>query len=256
MHVWPGSAGDRTRIYLQILERETTLIPLVEGIDANSIARIAGDAVIIATNWNAPNYRVMRVELSSPSRDSWREIIPEGSACIQGIAAIGGKLAVSYLVKAVSRVYIFAPDGNQLSQLELPAPGTVMGEHSTELHGRWDSDESFFIFQSFDRSPAVNRYNLKTRESRVWPRQMTRMDPERFEIHQVWYSSRDGTRVPMFLFHRRGLKLDSARPTMLNGYGGLNASATPFFLAPAIIWAVGYSLLIGGRSASRGHESE
>jgi len=95
IHVWPGSAGDRTKVYLQVLDPEGPIRTIVEDLDAHSMATMAGDAVIIATNWNAPNYRVMRAELSDLSHDSWREIIPERPACIQGIAAIGGKLVIN-----------------------------------------------------------------------------------------------------------------------------------------------------------------
>lgn len=241
IHVWHGSSGDRTRVYLQCLEPEGPVRAIVDGLDAHSLATIVGDAVIIATNWNAPNYRVMRAELTDLSRDSWREIIPERAACLQGIAAIGGKLVINYLENALSRVFIVEPDGTGSHELELPAAGSIagiQGAHGvTEVQGRSESREAFFIFQTFDRSPAVYRFNLKTGVRELWSREVANVDPDRFEIRQVWYESRDGTKLPMFLFHRRNLDLDSCRPTMLYGYGGFNISQTPFYFPPAVLWA-------------------
>ncbi|MGO9450752.1 MAG: prolyl oligopeptidase family serine peptidase [Candidatus Binataceae bacterium] len=241
VHVWPGSAGDRTRVYLQVIEPEIPMVTVVEGVDAHSMATMAGDAIIIATNWNAPNYRVMRAELSDLSIDSWREIIAERSACIQGIAAIGGKLVVSYLENAQSQVCIFSPNGDPLAKLDLLAPGSVLGIQGAHdisgVHGRWDSGESFFFFQTFNRPAELYHLNLESGARESWSGEPAKVDPDRFEIHQVWYSSRDGTKVPMFLFHRRGLKLDGSRPTMLYGYGGFKGNITPFFFPPAVLWA-------------------
>jgi prolyl oligopeptidase len=241
IHVWPGSAGDRTKLYLQVLDPEGPVQTVVDDLDAHSGFIMAGDAVIITTNWNAPNYRVMRAELRDLSRARWREIIPEGPACIQMVTAVGGKLAVSYLENALSQVRVFHPDGKPLKSVELPGSGSVLGiqgaHNVTGVHGRWDSSESFFFFQTFDRPPTLYRYNLETDVRESWSRQTARVDSGQFEIRQVWYSSRDGTKVPMFLFHRRGLALDGSCPTMLYGYGGFKGSITPFFFAPAVVWA-------------------
>jgi prolyl oligopeptidase len=241
IHVWPGSAGDKTKLYLQVLEPEGPVQTVVDDLDAHSGFTMAGEAVIITTNWNAPNYRVMRAELTDLSRNSWREIIPERPACIQMVTAVGGKLLVSYLENALSQVYVFQPDGKPLKSLELPGSGSVLGiqgaHNVTGVHGRWDSSESFFFFQTFDHPPTLYQHNLDTDIREPWSRQAARVDPEQFEIRQVWYSSRDGTKVPMFLFHRRGLALDGKSPTMLYGYGGFKGSITPFFFPPAVLWA-------------------
>jgi prolyl oligopeptidase len=226
------NSGDRNDLYFQRLDPEGEIIPIADDLDAFSSGSDAGDAFIMLTNWQAPRRRVFRVAFANPSRDNWREIIPEGPSTIESVMTVGGKLVVTWLEDVRSRVRVFEPDGTFVREVELPGPGTAAG-----FTGRWERTESFFYFSSFDHAPTIYRYDLGTAERDVWWRQPAVPDLAQFELRQVWYPSKDGTRIPMYLFHKRGLALDSARPTLLTGYGGYNLSMLPAYSTMAVIWA-------------------
>jgi prolyl oligopeptidase len=225
------SSGDRNDLYFQRLEPEGEIIPIADDLDAASFGSDAGDAFIMMTNWRAPNRRVIRVEFANPSRDNWREIIPEGSSTIESVATVGGKLVVTYLEDVKSRVRVFEPDGAFVREVELPGPGITAG-----FTGRWQRSESFFYFSSFNHAPAIYRYDLSSGERDVWWRKQNAPDLSRFELRQIWYASKDGTKIPMYLFHKRGISLDGDRPTLLTGYGGYNVSLPPIYSSMAVVW--------------------
>ncbi len=225
-------SGDRNDPYFQRLDPEGEIIPIADDLDAFSTGSDAGDAFIMLTNWQAPRRRVIRVEFANPSRENWREIIPEGPSTIESVATVGGKLMVTYTEDVRSRVRVFEPDGTFVRDVELPGAGTTVG-----FTGRWSRSESFFYFSSFDHGPTIYRYDPATGERDVWWRQQGVPDLAQFELRQVWYPSKDGTRIPMYLFHKRGLALDSARPTLLTGYGGYNVSMPPVYSPMATVWA-------------------
>jgi prolyl oligopeptidase len=175
---------------------------------------------------------VIRVDLKNPSRDRWQEIIAEDRAGLRYFSAIGGKLFAVYLENVLSRVRMFEPDGTVVGDLEVPSIGTVYA-----LAGRWSGSAIFFQFSSFDQPTSIYRYEIASGALQIWWRENVPASLDKFEVRQVWYSSRDGTRVPMFLFHRRDIELDGARPTLLSGYGGFNASVTPWFWPQLLIWA-------------------
>ena len=226
------NSGDRNDLYFQRLDTEGEIIAIADDLDASSFGSDAGDALIMATNWQAPRRRVIRIEFANPSRDNWREIIPEAPWTIESFSAVGGKLIATYTEDVHSRVRVFEPDGTFVREVELPCAGTLV-----QFTGRWDRTESFFYFTSFDHAPTIYRYDTDTGEREVWWRQPSVPDLAQFELRQVWYPSKDGTMLPMYLFHRRGLALDSARPTLLTGYGGYNLSPFPVYSTMAVVWA-------------------
>jgi prolyl oligopeptidase len=225
-------SGDRNDLYFQQLDPEGVIIPIADDLDAWSFGFDAGDAFLMLTNWQAPKRRVIRVEFANPSRENWREIIPEGPSTIESVSRLGGKLVVTYLEDVRSRVRVFEPDGTFVRELELPGAGIAAG-----FTGRWERSESFFYFSSFNHAPTIYRYDLASGERNVWWRQQGAPDLEEFELRQVWYPSKDGTRIPMYLFHKRGVALDAARPTLLTGYGGYNISMPPVYSTMAVVWA-------------------
>jgi prolyl oligopeptidase len=229
--VFHGAGGSRNDIYLKRLDSDGPVIPIVNDIDATFFANYAGDALILHTNWEAPNWRVIRVDLKNPPRDRWQEIIPENSAGLRYLSAIGGKLFAVYLKNVLSRVSVFEPDGTIVGDLDVTSTGTVY-----PLAGRWSGAAAFFQYSSFDQPTSIYRYEIASGVLQTWWREKVPASFDQFEVRQVWYSSKDGTRVPMFLFHRRDIELDGARPTLLNGYGGFNASVTPWFWPQALAW--------------------
>jgi prolyl oligopeptidase len=230
--VFKGSASDYSEVWVQDLTRDRPIVPIVKGLPARFFAEAAGDTLYVHTNWKAPNGRILAIDLKDPAPEKWREVIPEGRAVIDGFSLAGHKLFVNYLEDVRSSLRIFSPDGKRLGEIPVPALGSVSG-----MNGRWDQDEAFYSFSSFHVPGTVYRYEVSTGNQTVWWKPDVPIKSEDFEVKQVWYRSKDGTRVPMFLLHRKGLKLDGERPTLLTGYGGFNMSSTPGFRAPAVLWA-------------------
>ncbi len=228
--VYHGSSG-RTELWIQDLDRGTPVTPIVRDIDARFSSAYADNRLFVWTDWNAPNSRVFSVDLRRPAREEWREIIPEGHAPIGGVSAVGGKLFVTYLDSVRSKVRIFDPEGRVLGEIALPAIGSTFG-----VSGDWDRAEAFYAFSSFAQPNTIYRYDTGTGAQEVWARLAVPVSNDPVEVRQVWYPSRDGTRVPMFVAHRRGLRLDGRNPTLLTGYGGFNLNQLPGFSARAAFW--------------------
>ncbi len=232
IHVLHGSGGTRTELYYQDLARQGPLVTIVNDVAARFSGDVAGDQLYVQTNWNAPKGRVLLVDPKNPARENWREIIPQSDAVIRGVSAAGGKLFVNYLQNVVSRVKIFEPGGKPAGEIAFPSIGNVSG-----VAGRWDSREAFFSFSSFHIPATIYRYDVKTGSRDVWARLKAPVDSDKLEVKQVWYESKDKTKVPMFLVHKKGIKLDGSNPTYLTGYGGFNLSLTPGFSSTAVFWA-------------------
>ncbi|MFQ6675214.1 MAG: prolyl oligopeptidase family protein [Fidelibacterota bacterium] len=230
--VFHGSAAKKVEIYVQDLVAKGPIVPIVNDIDARFTGDVADNTLFMQTNWEAPNGRILAVDLANPGREHWKEIIPaRQDAVIEGFSLAGGKIFVNTLENVVSRVTVFDTGGNAIRDISFPTLGTVGG-----IHGRWDSDEAFFIFTSFHVPTTIYRYEISTGEKDVWARLDVPVDTEIFDVRQVWYTSKDQTRIPMFLVHRKGIQLDGSHPTLLTGYGGFTISLTPYFSSTAVLW--------------------
>jgi len=230
--VFYGSAADRTEIYFQDLQKGGPIRPLVNDIPARFFGEVGGDRIFLHTNWKAPNGRALEVDLGNPGREKWREIVPESDAAIESISLAGGKLFVRYVRNASSQLKVFDGTGAHVRDIELPAIGSV-----GEIRGRWTSKEAFYGFMSFPIPQRIYRYDTDTGKQSVWSESHVPINAERLEVKQVWYTSKDGTQVPMFLMYRKGTKMDGNNPTLLTGYGGFNVNLTPYFSASAALWA-------------------
>jgi prolyl oligopeptidase len=256
IYVFYGSSG-KTEIFYKNLTDDSPIRPLVTGIDARFGGDIIGDRMFLYTDWEAPNGRIMEVDMRNPARANWRTLIPETESRLEGFSVIGGKLFVRYLENVVSRIKVFDYSGRNLQRdIRFPTLGTVSG-----VSGRPDSDEAFYSFSSFALPPTIYRYNARSGEQSVWARINIPVRSEDIETRQVFYTSRDGTRVPMFVVHRRGLRLDGNRPTLMTGYGGFNLSRTPGFSSQAAYWVeqggvyVATNLRGGGEFGERWHRA-
>jgi len=229
--VFYGSAAQKTEIYCKDLVADGPLIPIVNDIDARFFGDIAEDKFFMQTNWKAPKGRILLVDLKNPAREHWQEIIPKSESVMESFSLAGGKLFVNYLENVVSRVKVFEPSGRQVRDISFPALGTVGG-----MRGRWESDEAFFVFTSFHVPTTIYRYDVAEGSQEEWARLDVPVKTDIFEVKQVWYQSKDGTKVPMFIVHAKRLKLNGWNPTLLTGYGGFNASLTPYFSATAVLW--------------------
>ena len=227
-----GAALDRTEVYFQDLQKNGAIRPLVNDIPARFIAEVGGDHIFLQTNWKAPKGRVLKVDLGNPGRENWREIVPESDAPIESFSLAGGRLFVKYTRNASTQVKVFDADGVHVRDIDLPMIGTV-----NEISGRWTSKEAFYEFTSYPIPRRIYRYDIDTGNESVWAETHVPIRGENFEVKQVWYTSKDKTRVPMFLMYRKGIKLDGNHPTILTGYGGFNINITPHFSAAAALWA-------------------
>ena len=220
----------RNEVYVQRLP-DGPIKTIVNDVDAHFYAGFAGNQLIMQTDWQAPNGRILAVDLEDPAREKWREIVPAAADSIQGYTLAGGRLFVNYLHNVVSNLKAFSIDGKPLFEISLPGLGSVSG-----LAGRWDSDEAFFVYRSFVTPPTIYRYKVSSRSTEVWSRQIVPFESDDFEVQQVWYPSKDGTKIPMFLVHKKGLQPDGKLPVLLYGYGGFNVSQTPRFSTTAAVW--------------------
>lgn len=190
------------------------------------------DKVFITTNEDAPHYRVFIADAGNFDREAWKELIPQTDSVLQGTAVFGGKLFAQYEQNATSQLKLFDLDGKKLNDLTLPAIGTVFGSG-----GRWDRDELFYGFQSFTFAPSIYRYDLKDGSTSLWTKvDAPSIDPAAYEVNQEWFNSKDGTRVPMFVVHKKGVEKNAHTPTLLTAYGGFNVSLTPTFSRTAYLW--------------------
>ena len=178
----------------------------------------------ITTNEDAPRFRVFKVECAAPERANWKEIIAESDAVIEGRAAIiGKKLFVHTIRNASSQLKLFDLDGHQVAEVAMPALGSIF-----DLGGHWNSDSGFFGFVSYAVPPTVYEVRLDGRTSE-WAQVDSSIDAQRYQVEQLWFRSKDGTRAPMFVASKKGLIKSGHNPTLLSGYGGFNVGRTPFF---------------------------
>jgi prolyl oligopeptidase len=226
-----GSAPNKTEVYYHDVAAGGPVRTLVNDVEARFFPEAAAGRIYLHTNWNAPRGRILAVDLERPARDAWKEVVPEGSGVIQGLSLAGGRLFVRTLEDVRSRVKIHGPDGAPAGEIAFPTLGTVSG-----VQGRWGSPEAFFSFTSFHVPSAIHRYDVRTGSRTDWAVPKVPFDSSRYEVRQEWYTSKDGTRVPMFLVHRKDLPRPGDHPTLLTGYGGFTLSSTPAFAPRAAAW--------------------
>ncbi len=181
------------------------------------------DKLLVRTDYNAPNYRLVLVDPKNPARENWKDILPEKKDVLQGVRIIGGKLIATYMQDVAHHVYLFDLSGNPEGEIELPSLGTV------GFSGKRNENIAFYTFTSFTYPGTIFKFDVSTKKSELYQQIELDFDFENYETKQVFYESKDGTKVPMFIVHKKGLKLDGNNPTYLYAYGGFNASMLPSF---------------------------
>ena len=227
-----GSGTERSEIYAQNVKEKQAAFPIVNDLGSLSYPVLAGERIFVQTNWKAPQWHVYAVDLAQPGREHWREVIPEAKIHLETVTAAAGKLVAVYTRNASSEVKLFDPDGGGEQKLELPSLGSA-----SAAQGRWESAEIFYEFTGFSAPATIYRYDVSTGKSAVWWQANLPFDAKDLETEQVWYESKDKTRVPMFLFYKKGMKRDGNNPLLLTGYGGFDVSLTPYFNPSYIVWA-------------------
>jgi prolyl oligopeptidase len=190
-----------------------------------------GERFFFKTTNAAPNGRIIEIDLAKPGSDHWRTLVPEESQAIDEASFVGGLLIVRYIVDAHARVRLLSTNGDDLGDLALPGKGTVGG-----FDGRQDAGETFFSYTDFTTPTTVYRLDLKSRQTEVMHAPTVSFDADNFQSRQVFYASRDGTRVPMTIVQRKDLSSDEPRPTVLYGYGGFNVSLLPRYSSSRMAW--------------------
>jgi prolyl oligopeptidase len=202
------------------------VIPII-GDDTYSVVDNIGDKLLVQTNRNAPNWRVVLIDPKRPDEANWTSVLPERTEPIDSVSTAGGKLFATYLKDVATKAYTHRLDGTLENEIALPGLGTARG-----FGGQRDDTFVFYSFNSLNIPPAIYRYDIATRKTSVFREaKVPGYQPAAFETRQVFYPSKDGTRIPMFLVHRKGLDLNGNNPTLLYGYGGFNVVQSPTFSA-------------------------
>lgn len=225
-----GSSGHTDLYLLNTSKLGNTVVPVATSTDSIFIGQVFKDELYIMTNQGAPRFKVYKSRAVAPA-SVWKEIIPQSASVLKSLDIVGGKLFATYEKDASSRLKIFSIEGKPLSDIPLPAIGTV-----TAVNGEWNGKEAFYGFNSFTIPPSIYRYDLATAKSTVWAKVNAPVNSAGYDIKQVFYPSKDGTKIPMFIVAKKGIVLNGKNPTMLTGYGGFNLSRTPGFSGWLHLW--------------------
>ena len=190
----------------------------------------AGDKLLVQTNDGAPNFKVVLIDPKDPGRENWKVIIPEQKEALQSVSTGGGYLFASYLKDASTKVYQYTYDGKLVREIKLPGIGTAGGFGTERKY-----DHFFYTYTSFNYPPTIFKYDIKTGQSTLFRKTEVNFKPEDYEVKQVFVTSKDGTKVPMFLTYKKGVVLNGNNPTLMYGYGGFNIPITPSF-SPSIVF--------------------
>ncbi|WP_081885994.1 prolyl oligopeptidase family serine peptidase [Haloferula sp. BvORR071] len=232
IHVADGTDPKSRIFYKDMSQPEGPVVELLNNADADyDFIDNQGDTFFFKTDLDAPRRRVIAIDVKKPAREQWKEIVPQGKDLLQGVSSVGGKLVCEYLQDAKSAVFVHGFDGKLVREVSLPGIGNAGGFQG------WKTDkETFYSFTSFTDPGAIYRYNLETGESKLWNRPKVGFDGSAYETKQVFVPSKDGTKIPVFITHKKGITLDGSHRTLLYGYGGFNISLSPGFSVGRAVW--------------------
>lgn len=231
--VGDGTTSRKVRVaYRDLTRPEAPIVELIPNHD-NKYSLIGNDGPVFyfQTDWKAPRYQVIAVDIRRPEPKEWKTIIPESAETLESVGFVADRLIASYLKDARSVVKVYDRSGQFVREVALPGIGTAAG-----FGGKRSDKETFYTFVSFATPPRIYRYDPISGESTLIRQSQVKFDPENYEVKQIFYASKDGTQIPMFLTYRKGLKLDGSHPTLLYGYGGFNISLTPVFSVSRLLW--------------------
>ena len=227
-----GSDRKNRVLYQDLSQPGLPVVELLMDFDASyDFVGNEGTTFWFKTDLNAPRGRVIAIDVTQPQRANWKELIPQSADTLQGVNILNDQFVIRYLEDARTAVKVFKLDGSLVREVVLPGIGTASG-----FGGKRTDKESFYSFTSFTTPGTIYRYDATTGASSVYRQPQVDFDGAGYQTEQVFYTSKDGTRVPMFLVHKKGLKLDGSNPTLLYGYGGFNISLTPGFSVSRIAW--------------------
>ncbi|UWU51171.1 prolyl oligopeptidase [Limnospira platensis C1] len=227
--VWRGTDPKNLVFYRDLTKPDSPVVELISEFEAEySFIDNQGETFWFKTDLDAPMGRVIAIDINTGNR---YQIIPEAIETLEGVSTLNNQFVALYLKDARSQVNIFHLDGTLVREVELPGIGSVGG-----FDGKREDTETFYSFTSFTTPPTIYKYNIVTGESQLYRQPTVDFNPEDYQTNQVFYSSPDGAMVPMFITHKKGLKLDGNNPTILYGYGGFSISLTPNFSVSRLVW--------------------
>jgi prolyl oligopeptidase len=219
-------------VYFKNLSMEKAgILPLVAD-RTNSYSFVGNDGPVFYFRTDKDSERGKLVSVNVLAKDRvWKDVIPEGDETLNGVQMINDQFVANYLKDAYTQIRIYDKDGKHVRNVDLPGIGSAGG-----FGGKQKDTETFYSFTSYNAPPTIFRYDMKTGKSTLFRKAGVKFDPSQYEVKQVFYNSKDGTRVPMFITYKKGLKLDGTNPTILYGYGGFNISSTPGFSVARVPW--------------------
>jgi prolyl oligopeptidase len=252
-----GTERKNRVFYRDLKNQEAKVIELLSEADASyDFIDHAGSTFYFKTDLKAPLGRVIAIDVTKPDRSEWKEIIPESKHQLDSVSSVGGQFVCTYLQDAKSAVSCHDFSGKKLRDLDLPGIGDVGG-----FGGRAKDKTTFFGFTGFTEPGSIHQLDLATGKSRLFRRPKVAFDSAAYETEQVFYPSKDGTRVPMFIVNKKGMARDGSNPTLLYGYGGFNANMTPGFSVSRAVWLEMGGVLVvanlrgGGEYGREWHEA-
>jgi prolyl oligopeptidase len=224
--IYKSQGTDGTEVWYKDLRKGQQECKLLfKGFDFNyAVITTSGDKLLVYTNNGAGNYKIVSVDPAHPEKNNWKDIIPEKEEKLENCGAAGDKLLAGYLKDASSRIYQYSSSGTLEHEVVLPGVGSASAINSYK-----DDGIALYDFSSFTYAPSVFMYDVKTGQSVPFKKSISKINTGSYETEQVFYPSKDGTRIPMFIVHKKGLVMDGSHPTLLYAYGGFNISITPFF---------------------------
>ncbi len=230
--VWLGTDSKNLVFYKDLTNPKSAVIELINQFEADYSFIERDDSVFyFRTNLNAPRGRVIAIDIEKPAKENWQEIISQSAETLEGVSILNNQFVADYLKDARSQIKIFDLKGAFVREVKLPGIGSVDG-----FYGKRYDTETFYSFTSFTTPGTIYRYDMVTGKSEVFREPKVDFNPDNYETKQVFYQSKDGTKVPMFITYKKGIKLDGNNPTYLYGYGGFNASMTPSFSVSLLVW--------------------
>ena len=232
IQVSQGTDTKNGLFYKDLRNPTSKVIELLSDFDASyDFVTNLGSKFIIRTDLNAPKQKVISIDINEPLSDRWETIIPESTETLRSVSHIGGLFIANYLKDARTEIRRFKTDGNSLPPVKLPGLGTASG-----FEGKSDQTETFYYFTSFTSPGAVYRYDVTRNASTLFKAPETQFNRDHYEARQIFATSRDGTKIPMFIVSKKNLKLDGNNPTLLYAYGGFNISLRPSYSPATIAW--------------------
>lgn len=232
LFIYETESTSGNNLYVKNLKSKEGFTKLTTGFNYDyKVIDQVGDNFIVLTNFQAPKYKLVRINVNTLNVGSWVDVIPDKNYVLQKCVLAGDKIIASYIKDAKAKLEVYSNIGHYLYDIELPAIGSI-----SDLHASSKSDEVFFTFKSFTIAPTVYKYNVKDNVLAQYFEPGLDFDSNEYETKQVFYESKDGIKVPMFIVHKKGLELDGTNPTLLYAYGGFNISLLPSFKVERLVW--------------------